>query len=723
MTQQGTDLIARLRLLRTDERRLRETLVNDLQPFQKPDDLSFFTLPDSNRTGISVATTCTALMALIDSDKLTALFRKPQEKPEKTKQRARNLFRSVVKATWKSSGLRDLNAFTTCMVVRAAGFVTKAKLFTSAEVQQLNHELDQEVKQGKGLPQKQGAIEKDLREKEGIDRTLSEIAETVARCAESSFSVPGYPAKTTMAYWFVDGITRAEIEIGADHWKRIAEWASKQFNRELSYVVSGNDALMDIASLAMAACLVSRIRKACAEREALIAISETLPSGVELRQAILQVFENQTPSGIWHRHFPLFHFPGSGAADYCFSFEFLEATLIEFSHDDVLLNPRILEHVSKAVLWCENNRLEYGAGGNKFRGWNAGGDVTKLVAGMPEAWATGAVHMFLAELDSAVSALLDKLALKRFLLDREVVGRSDDKWEELIDVNLTFPGEKLTTLKTVLEEELFKNEDLKSSPKMLRERALTGPRSALLFGPPGTSKTSIAKAVAKRLGWPLIVLTPSEFLSNGLEQIYVRVHEIFEDLMDISAAVVLFDEMDALAQTRGKEQGDIDVTRQLLTTSMLPKLANLWNQGRVIFFMATNHKQQLDAAITRPGRFDLLLCIGPPTWEKKLAGLAVVMKGSSEADLTVVQENLKSLCKSKDTQKGLDMFTVAELRSLLQHVRRRKNAKNLQAALERQEKKEFESIVKEWATTTIALSRKSALEKEYKTDVRASRRQ
>jgi AAA+ superfamily predicted ATPase len=63
----------------------------------------------------------------------------------------------------------------------------------------------------------------------------------------------------------------------------------------------------------------------------------------------------------------------------------------------------------------------------------------------------------------------------------------------------------------------------------------------LLFGPPGTSKTSIAKAISERLGWPLVVITPSEFLSKGLEQIYVRVDEIFKDLMDISGAVILFD--------------------------------------------------------------------------------------------------------------------------------------------------------------------------------------
>ena len=75
MTQSSSDLIAELRLLRADERRLRATLVDDLRRFQKKDgDRTFFTLPSSDRKGISVATTCTALMALIDSEKLVELF-------------------------------------------------------------------------------------------------------------------------------------------------------------------------------------------------------------------------------------------------------------------------------------------------------------------------------------------------------------------------------------------------------------------------------------------------------------------------------------------------------------------------------------------------------------------------------------------------------------------------------------------------------------------------
>jgi hypothetical protein len=161
MTQNSSDLIAELRLLRADERSLRAALVDDLRRFQKQDDLSFFTLPSSNRKGISVATTCTALMALIDSDKLDELFAsKPgatkavessqsdtppkdstssSKRPKQQHRSAAEVFSDVVSETWASSGLEDLNAFTTCMVIRAAGFLVSAKKMSSAEAKKLSH--------------------------------------------------------------------------------------------------------------------------------------------------------------------------------------------------------------------------------------------------------------------------------------------------------------------------------------------------------------------------------------------------------------------------------------------------------------------------------------------------------------------------------------------------------------------------------------------------------
>jgi SpoVK/Ycf46/Vps4 family AAA+-type ATPase len=220
----------------------------------------------------------------------------------------------------------------------------------------------------------------------------------------------------------------------------------------------------------------------------------------------------------------------------------------------------------------------------------------------------------------------------------------------------------------VIEDEILRDAKALAPERLIRE-GLPVPRSVLLFGPPGTSKSRLAKAMAEYLGWPLVTITPSEFLGKGVEHVHAQVDEKFRDLMDLRRVVVFFDEMDALAQTRegdeqsdGREASDLDITRQLLTTSMLPKLSSLWDQRRVIFLMATNHKQQLDPAITRPNRFDMLLCVPPPPWKSKSTAesLDEILK---IPDAKKVEQKLGQLAPDKSrTANRLNAFTVAEER-------------------------------------------------------------
>lgn len=129
--------------------------------------------------------------------------------------------------------------------------------------------------------------------------------------------------------------------------------------------------------------------------------------------------------------------------------------------------------------------------------------------------------------------------------------------------------------------------------------------SVLLFGPPGTSKTTIAQSLARALNWQYVQFSPGDFVRDGIERIEQRATEIFADLEVLRETVILFDELDSLF-----------VTREILTPgsminfivpSMLPKMQSLAKRAktnRLLVITVTNFYDRLDSALVRPGRVD-----------------------------------------------------------------------------------------------------------------------
>jgi SpoVK/Ycf46/Vps4 family AAA+-type ATPase len=187
--------------------------------------------------------------------------------------------------------------------------------------------------------------------------------------------------------------------------------------------------------------------------------------------------------------------------------------------------------------------------------------------------------------------------------------------------------------------------------------------SALLFGPPGTSKTEIAKALAANLQWPLVEIDPSTFLRNSFQNLYVQAETIFKDVMDMYGVVVLFDELDALVQKRDGS-GTLDTESTFLTTYMLPKLLKLHDHGRLIFLMATNFQEMFDDAIKRAGRFDLLLCTGPPQLEEKCRSLHLFL-GPGKQTETGGKLLLQYARRFDDVCDQLALYTFGEFKSFV----------------------------------------------------------
>ena len=510
------------------------------------------------------------------------------------------------------------------------------------------------------------------------DRSLKEIAEIIAG-DPNNFSINQYPPSPAVLYWFVDAVARAEIGLSPGRWDVLCRWAAKEFTHRRSLVVARHDAMMDPVAMGMCACLCARLR-AITEKSKLGAKKEhltTLPSRIELERSIEELFSKQTESGIWNKYFPLFHYQDAGS-NFCFTFELLEAVLYEFGkniHDPIhefersssglLANQDFVAGIERALAWCENNRLHCSEGHTEYKGWNSGGQIETLEKGQPESWATAVVHMFLSELTTVLSGRIQQQVLRKYKARLpKAVTATPTALDGLLDIDVLLRNRerRLSSILRTLIIEPYRSQ----SETKLRRKAIKEPLSALLFGPPGTSKTEIARAVAADVRWPLIELTPSEFVKGSLANVYLQADAIFDDLMDLSAVVVFFDEMDALVQTREGEV-QLDIESQFLTTTMLPKLTRLHDQARVIFLMATNYQERFDAAIKRAGRFDLLLCMGPPRLDEKLERLhrAYLLKNPTKQTIKAGKLITKYLAAAPELRDQLELFTFGDYKAFL----------------------------------------------------------
>lgn len=143
-------------------------------------------------------------------------------------------------------------------------------------------------------------------------------------------------------------------------------------------------------------------------------------------------------------------------------------------------------------------------------------------------------------------------------------------------------------------------------PELAREHGVEPPRAVVLFGPPGTGKTTFAKAVASRLGWPFVELFPSR-LASAEGGLAAGLGDAFADVGNLDRVLVFIDEVEEVAADRGSGLGSTPVVNELLKA-----IVNFRDRAGRLLVCATNSVRVLDPAFLRHGRFDFVLPIGPP---------------------------------------------------------------------------------------------------------------
>ncbi|CAF0804058.1 unnamed protein product [Didymodactylos carnosus] len=148
-------------------------------------------------------------------------------------------------------------------------------------------------------------------------------------------------------------------------------------------------------------------------------------------------------------------------------------------------------------------------------------------------------------------------------------------------------------------------------PLAFKTMSIQPPKGILMYGPPGCSKTMIAKAVATESGLNFFAVKGPELFSKWVGESERAIREIFRRSRLASPAIIFFDEIDAIANQRSSNTGQTNVGDRVLA-QLLNEMDGIEKLQGVTIIAATNRPDCIDPALMRPGRFDRIVYVPLP---------------------------------------------------------------------------------------------------------------
>jgi hypothetical protein len=397
---------------------------------------------------------------------------------------------------------------------------------------------------------------------------------------------------------------------------RLGHRVANDVLRQIAYHSAGIIARFDPAELVFSLALLDRLGTENA--------SQLLMKGIEV------VAESQTPDGAWPQSRVVSH--GRAKLLHIASYE-LALTLAIISINrlrdgDPSPAERVLDVLERTFQLVQGSYTKFG----RWRGWpndhtrwsdvRLADDPSESGSGQEliESWATAVVLMFLIRYRDLLLLYRQRVLLGRYDVKRSIPpGDRDLLWPDLaptLQSPRRFEAAQLDGVSDPTEEQSLRDALCREVLDPIGRNWIGRPvrASLLVLGPPGTRKISLVRALASALEWPLVVLSPPDFLrSRGLESFERTTAAILADLVRIRKAVVLL-ECEDFFRRRGDEpaSGAPGMAGAFVTTGMLPRLQALRDARWLLVVLVSRSQRELDEEAIRPGLFDFRLRLEHP---------------------------------------------------------------------------------------------------------------